>query len=106
MRIRFDITLCNEYASVYIDDGRYIDLFRYTPLYLAIEARLDDSIELRNKFETAISIINSKLDDSTYCKMLPLELQRYILFYYSELSYINDHDKVHNTSSSGCITSE
>ncbi|QRI43038.1 ankyrin repeat protein [Cheloniid poxvirus 1] len=51
-------------------------------------------------------LINSKLDDSTYCKMLPLELQRYILFYYSELSYINDHDKVHNTSSSGCITSE
>ncbi|UWX11500.1 CRPV-391 [Crowpox virus] len=30
------------------------------------------SIELRNKFETAMYIINSKLDDSTYWKMLPL----------------------------------
>uniref|UniRef100_A0AAT9UR03 Ankyrin repeat containing protein n=1 Tax=Apapanepox virus TaxID=3049969 RepID=A0AAT9UR03_9POXV len=85
-----------------------IDLTSFKIYGSWLKKSIDDSIELRNKFETAMSIINSKLDDSTYWKMLPLELQSYILSLLddSELSYINDHDKVHNTSSSDCITSE
>ncbi|QRM15951.1 ankyrin repeat protein [Penguinpox virus 2] len=85
-----------------------IDLTSFKIYGSWLKKSIDDSTELRNKFETAMSIINFKLDDSTYWKMLPLELQSYILSLLddSELSYINDHDKVHNTSSSDCITSE